>query len=230
VVIPAWKDTRHEVFYYRELIKAVESCLVGTSMVYDTEPNSSLAVSSTRKDEAREFLRQQGIDFSRPVIAVGAGSTNSVAKRWPAERFARVAELLQREFDANIILLGSGGDKIVSDEVANLLIFKPIDLTGKTSIADAVSILSVANLLISNDIGLAHVAPAVGTRTVVIFGPTNPVTTRPFSPLAEVVRHEVECSPCMLRECPIDHRCMTRVTVEQVFDVAKSLLGKNDEN
>jgi len=90
--------------------------------------------------------------------------------------------------------------------------------------------LSVANLLISNDIGLAHVAPAVGTRTVVIFGPTNPVTTRPFSPLAEVVRHEVECSPCMLRECPIDHRCMTRVTVEQVFDVAKSLLGKNDEN
>jgi heptosyltransferase-2 len=76
--------------------------------------------------------------------------------------------------------------------------------------------------------GLAHLAPAVGTRTIVLFGPTNPVTTRPLSELAEVIRVDVECSPCMLRECPIDHRCMTRITVDRVFESAINALRTND--
>jgi heptosyltransferase-2 len=105
---------------------------------------------------------------------------------------------------------------------------KVLDLIGETSLGEAAGMLSVCDLMISNDMGLAHFAPAVGTRTIVLFGPTNPVTTRPLSELAEVIRVNVECSPCMLRECPIDHRCMTRITVDEVFASAISTLETND--
>ena len=81
-----------------------------------------------------------------------------------------------------------------------------------------------SDLLISNDMGLAHIAPAVGTRTIVIFGPTNPVTTRPYSDNAVVASANVECAPCMLRDCPIDHRCMTRVTPQMIFEEATKIL------
>jgi heptosyltransferase-2 len=104
-----------------------------------------------------------------------------------------------------------------------------MDLIGKTTLGEAAAILSVCDLMVSNDMGLAHLAPAVGTRTIVLFGPTDPTTTRPFSDLGEVLRVGVECSPCMLRECPIDHRCMTRMTVQMVFDSAIKALEKNDK-
>ena len=84
------------------------------------------------------------------------------------------------------------------------------------------AILGRADLLISNDMGLAHLAPAVGTPTIVIFGPTNDVTTRPFSHNAEIIRRLVDCAPCMLRDCPIDHRCMTGVSVDEVFERARA--------
>lgn len=224
---PAWKSERHEVFYYLELVRAVEERILGSKIESLKEPNTDLPVSAERKEKTREFLRESGIDLSHPVIAIGAGSVNSEAKRWPAERFSELIRMLQTDLAAQIVLLGSHGDVDVSAAVSNAAKIKPLDLTGKTSIADAVAILSVANLLISNDMGLAHIAPAVGTRTIVIFGPTNPVTTRPFSPLAEVIRHEVECSPCMLRQCPIDHRCMTRISPGRVFDAARKIIEQN---
>src|ERR687895_2158477 len=101
---------------------------------------------------------------------------------------------------------------------------KPFVLTGETSLAETAALLGVADLLVTNDTGPAHVAAAVGCPVVVIFGPTNPVTTRPFATSAEVVRRPPDCAPCMLRDCPIDHRCMTAVTAEEVFERAAHAL------
>ena len=226
---PEWKDSRHEVFYYLELIRNVERIMLQTSTISDSDADVSLAVSSSRMENARQLLRERGLDLARPLIALGAGSTNSAAKRWPVERFAETARRLQNEEEASIVLLGSPADRPISNAIAESLTKKPIDLTGETDVEEAAAILSVADLLVSNDMGLAHLADAVGTKTIVIFGPTNHVTTRPFSPLAQIVRHEVECSPCMLRECPIDHRCMTRVTTDQVYQTAQRILEQNDE-
>jgi heptosyltransferase-2 len=136
---------------------------------------------------------------------------------------------LQDEFSAQIVLMGSAGEAATSQEINALAGDRALDLTGKTSLADAAAIFTAVDLLISNDMGLAHVAPAVGTRTIVIFGPTDPLATRPFSTLAEVVRREVECSPCMLRDCPIDHRCMTRILPDDIFDRAQEILLSNDK-
>jgi heptosyltransferase-2 len=98
-------------------------------------------------------------------------------------------------------------------------------IAGETSIAELKGVLACAQLVISNDTGTSHVSAALGIPTVVVFGPTEHVSTRPLSHLAAVVRHDVECSPCMLRECPIDHRCMTRVEVDDVSAAARTLLA-----
>lgn len=228
VPIPEWKSTRHEAYYYLELVRAVENGVLGTDSSARYETTTDLPVSDERQADTRDFLTRKGVDLSRPIVALGPGSTNSMAKRWPYERFATVADLLHKEKAANIILLGGPDDVEVAAKISAMSRASLLDLTAKTSLGDAADILSVCDLMISNDMGLAHLAPAVGTATLVIFGPTNPVTTRPFSELAEVLRVEVECSPCMLRECPIDHRCMERVTVEQVFSAAVSKLESND--
>ena len=224
VKIPEWKARRHEVYYYLNLIAEVEKEFFGTQTVLDAEPDSTLEVSPERRERARQILRTSGVDLTRKTVAIGAGSTNSRAKRWLPERFAELNDRLQRELGANVILLGSADEEKVSNKVMERSVFKPIRLTGKTDLDDAVSILAEADLLISNDMGLAHVAPATGTDTVVIFGPTNPETTRPFSPHAEIIRKGVECSPCMLRDCPIDHRCMTWISTDEVFAAAAAKL------
>ena len=122
-----------------------------------------------------------------------------------------------------------GGDE-VAGEVASMSGVKTIDLSGKTTIAEAVALLAEVDVLVANDMGLAHIAPAVDTRTVVIFGPTDPTTTRPYSDNADILKYDVECSPCMLRDCPIDHRCMTNVTVADAFDrVVAALYPEENE-
>ena len=230
VPVPEWKEKRHEVYYYLNLVAEVEKRFLGTLSVGSCEPDISLNVSEERLENARERLRISGADLSRPLIAIGAGSTNSMAKRWGTENFSTLAEHLHKEFEAEIILIGAAAEADIALDMRNAASFPLIDLTGKTDISEAAALLSIADLLVSNDMGLAHVAPAVGTRTAVIFGPTDPVTTRPFSHQARVIRHEVECSPCMLRECPIDHRCMTGVTVEHVLEICRgSLFDQADQ-
>lgn len=229
IAVPEWKDRKHEVFYYLNLVAEVERRLLGRDTVSQATPNTELNVSEARRAEAREQLSRFGVDHSKKIVALGVGSTNSRAKRWPAERYARLSDKLQTELDVNVVLVGSESEKDISDEVIRLSTKRPIDLTGKTDLAEAVAIVSEIDLLISNDMGLAHVAPAVGTQTIVIFGPTNDETTRPYSFNAQVINKKVDCSPCMLRDCPIDHRCMTRISVDEVFEAARRRLTDEEE-
>lgn len=224
--VPASKNSRHEVYYYLDLVAAVErSLLGGSSEVADIEPR--LVVSDTRRSRAHQILMQAGVVDDVPTVAIAPGSTNSAAKRWTPAGFARLNDRLRSELGVNVILLGSREDREVTREVAGLARHPPLDLAGQTSLADAAAVLSISDLLISNDMGLAHLAPAVGTAALVIFGPTNPVTTRPFSENAFIMSANVECAPCMLRTCPIDHRCMTRISADDVFEKAKVILNGN---
>jgi len=221
IAVPEWKNRRHEVHYYLHLISEVEKRVLGRDTVSAAFPDASLGLNDEHKLSAREALSHFGLDAAMRTVALGVGSTNSIAKRWPADRYAELADRLQTELNANVILIGSKDEIAVSKAVVKLSHGKCVDLTGKTDLAEAVSLLTAVDLLISNDMGLAHAAAATGTPTLTIFGPTNPETTRPFSENASIVRKEVECSPCMLRVCPIDHRCMTGISVEEVFHAAK---------
>lgn len=225
VKIPDWKNERHEVFYYLDLIEAVEKDLGAGPGTRDESRTIDLAVSDTRRKQARGLFIKHNLDPAKRTIALGVGSTNSRAKRWPAASYAELNDKLQDEMGVNVILVGGADETGVSREVYDLSARKPFIFTGQTDLAEAVAVLAEADMLISNDMGLAHIAPAVGTKTVVIFGPTNPETTRPFSANAEIMRRsDVECSPCMLRDCPIDHRCMTRITPADVLGRARMFL------
>lgn len=217
---PAWKGERHEVYYYLDIAKRSVSAL--GKMPAESEPDISIPVSAERRKKAREKLGKERLDPSRKIIAFGAGSQNSRAKRWMPDRFAAVADSLSNGTGSQTILLGSKADGAASAEVAKAMRTKALDLTGETELDEAVAVIAESDLLISNDMGLAHVAAAVGTPVVTIFGPTNHLTTAPWG--GTVVREPVDCSPCMLRDCPIDHRCMTRVAPGTVIEEALGLL------
>ena len=227
VPLPAWKDERHEIFYYLNLVAELERLLHGASDVESLaryQPQFALAVSVDRRRRAKEFLREQGLRPGAPLVLLCPGSINSRAKRWPAERYAAVADHFAKA-GANVALIGSPAELEVSNEVSQYTTNKPIVLTGKTIVAEATAIISIADVLITNDTGPAHIGPAVGTPTLVIFGPTNPLTTRPFAPNAEIIREKPDCAPCMLRDCPIDHRCMTAISPEEVFARATAMMS-----
>lgn len=228
---PRWRGRKHEVFYYLNLVEELGRRLAGERRpgTPGEGPRAELPVAGERRRAALEFLRGRGIVAGRPLVALCPGSTNSRAKRWPAERFAALADLLAAEAGAQVLLVGSAGEAEVSAEVAAAARSHPLDLTGRTTLAESAALLSVCDLLVTNDTGPAHLADAVGCPVVVIFGPTDPVTTRPFSERAVVVRRPPDCAPCMLRDCPIDHRCMTAVSPRDVLAEAASLLARRPE-
>jgi heptosyltransferase-2 len=174
-------------------------------------------------------LRAAGCNDNQPVIALCPGSINSRAKRWPAERYAKLADILTERLHAQVVLMGSKEEVDVSFEVKRHMRSQPTVLTGETNLGQAVAVLSNIDLLITNDTGPAHIASSLGRPTLVIFGPTNPLTTRPYSSIGEIVRHPPDCAPCMLRDCPIDHRCMTAISPEEVFERARVMLEVSDK-
>ncbi len=229
LALPDSRDSQHEVFYYLNIIARLEWLVNREQSFLNTQPAASLEVSEHRKVAARALLRANGITNGRPLIALCPGSINSRAKRWPAERYAALADRFIDECGANILLIGSAAEEDVSLEVRRRMHNNPVMLTGKTELAELVSVLSLVDLLVTNDTGPAHISAALGRPTLVIFGPTNPLTTRPFSPYGEIVRQPPDCAPCMLRDCPIDHRCMTAITPDEVFRRAlASLRSRSD--
>lgn len=225
LALPDWRSTRHEVFYYLYLITALEQLLFGTSEICEGEPDASLQISDARKFEAENLLRGYGVREGEPTIALCPGSINSRAKRWPAEAYATLADRLI-DSGRQVLIIGSAGEADVTREVTSRMQQRPVVLTGKTSLDQITAVLSLVDLVVTNDTGPAHIAAALGRPTLVIFGPTNPLTTRPFAPEAEILRHPPDCAPCMLRDCPIDHRCMTAITVDEVFEHSHALLKR----
>ncbi|MCA1641618.1 MAG: lipopolysaccharide heptosyltransferase II [Acidobacteria bacterium] len=225
---PAWRGARHEVFYYLNIIAGLERAITGASGIEDREPRFALEVSDARRAQALALLEGRGADTTRPLVAICPGSTNSRAKRWHADRYAALADRLIGEAGATVVLIGAREESDVTEEVLAKMRRRPVVLTGETTLAETTAILSVADLLVTNDTGPAHLASALGRPTLVIFGPTNPLTTRPFSSEAEIVRRPPDCAPCMLRDCPIDHRCMTAIEVDEVF--ARAVLLLNQES
>jgi heptosyltransferase-2 len=201
----------HEKFYYLELLRRC-----GWIDSIPDEPFIKLQVTQADRTRAADQLASAGVRRNAVRIAIGAGAAYGSAKCWPPSRFAELANQLQAQWDADVILFGAASETDVSSVIANEMHRAPIDLTGKTSVADLPALLSQCHVFIGNDSGAMHVAAAVGLPAVAIFGPTDPFGTAPVTPRHTVVREQPYCSPCFLRRCPIDHRCMTRITAKEV--------------
>jgi heptosyltransferase-2 len=210
----------HEKFYYLELLRRA-----GWLDSVQDETFISLRVSEEKRRSADEFLCESGVRQGALRIAIGAGASYGSAKCWPPPRFAEVANQLQSEADADVILFGTAAEASVSTAISAEMRRPPIDLTGKTAIADLPALLSQCHLFIGNDSGAMHVAAAVGLPVIAVFGPTDPEGTAPVTPRCSIVQEKPYCSPCFLRSCPTDHRCMTAITANMVEAAARPWLS-----
>jgi heptosyltransferase-2 len=125
-----------------------------------------------------------------------------------------------------VILFGTPGESQVSEAIVKGLKRAPINLTGKTAIAELPELLSQCHLFLGNDSGAMHVAAAVGLPVVAVFGPTDPLGTAPVAPHCRIVQEKPYCSPCFLRRCPTDHRCMKAVTPEMAEAVLRASIAE----
>lgn len=210
----------HEKFYYLELLRRA-----GWSDSLQDETCIGLHVPEEKRRSADEFLCKCGVRQGARRIAIGAGASYGSAKCWPPSRFAEVANRLQSQADADVILFGTAAEARVSTAISAEMRQPPIDLTGKTAIADLPALLSQCHLFIGNDSGAMHVAAAVGLPVVAVFGPTDPFGTSPVTQRCSIVQQKPYCSPCFLRRCPTDHRCMTAITADVVAAAAKPWLS-----
>lgn len=214
---------KHEKYYYLELLRRI-----GWIDGLADEPLIGLSVLSRDRDRANDTLRGAGARAGTLRIGIGAGASYGSAKCWPPSRFAALANLLQGQSDADIILFGTANELAVSRAIAAGLNKPAIDLTGQTATCDLPALLSECDIFIGNDSGAMHVAAAVGLPVIAIFGPTDPLGTAPVTPKCTIVRDQPYCSPCFLRRCPTDHRCMTRVTPAMVEIAAKPWIASTE--
>jgi heptosyltransferase-2 len=210
---------RHERFYYLELLRRA-----GWIDALLDEPLITLYVSEPNRRRAGEFLVACGARQDSLRIAIGAGASYGSAKCWAPSRFAELANRLRAQTDADVILFGTAREAAVTRAISSELHSPPIDLTEKTAIADLPPLLSQCHLFIGNDSGAMHVAAAVGLPVVAVFGPTDPHGTAPVTPRSTIVQQKPYCSPCFLRHCPTDHRCMRSITSEMVEAATKPWL------
>jgi heptosyltransferase-2 len=178
-------------------------------------PPARLAVDETQRAET---LARLGLATQRPVAVLCHGAEYGPSKRWPAEHFAALASrLVDGGYD--VWLAGSANDAAIGEEIVRLSERPCINLSGRTTLAEAIDLMSCAALVVSNDSGLMHIAAALDKPLIALFGSSSPAFTPPDSPHAQIIRLDLPCSPCFERVCPLGHfNCMLQLKPELVWD------------
>ncbi len=213
----------HEAYYYLELLRRA-----GWIERLPLIDEIGIAVREEDREKALDRLLAGGVRKNAVRIAFAAGAAYGSAKCWEPERYAALADQLIATFDADVILFGAPQESGMAARILGAMRRRAFNLVGATKIGELPALLSSCRLFIGNDSGAMHVAGAVGVPVIAIFGPTDPQGTRPLTPQLTLIREPVECSPCFLRKCPIDHRCMTRISVERVFEAAQLSLASGE--
>ncbi len=190
------------------------------------EQSLSLLVTENEERGAAKVLMEAGIGVGDFLVGINPGATYGSAKRWYPERFAAVADELCQKWGAKVVITGGHGEKGIADEIAAATKCNCFNLAGKTSVRQLMAVIKRCDFFLTNDSGPMHIAAAFDVPIAAIFGPTDQSTTSPFSERAVVIKPEVDCAPCLLRECPTDHRCMTQVTAAAVAEGCLKLLQR----
>lgn len=206
---------RHQVHYYLDLLSGLGLKPLSREIKLFLLPGE--------KEAARERLLSLGLDFNRPLVILSPGASYGPAKRWPASRFAELADLFEKRKNAEILIVGSAYEAEIAESIRSSREKKPAILAGQTTLPQLLGLISQATLFISNDSGPMHLANALRVPVVGIFGPTDPEVTGPFEQPSRVVKKDVPCWPCAYRKCPYDHRCMMNIAAEEVFRAGEEL-------
>ncbi|MBA3011449.1 MAG: lipopolysaccharide heptosyltransferase II [Proteobacteria bacterium] len=213
---PALKKM-HLIDYYMGILKGAG--LEGDGRQLD------LVIGNADMAFAKKVLAENGLGSSGPVIGINPGATGGTAKRWFPDRYAALCRRLSREYQTKVMIFGGPGDGALGKEIMGMAKDCCINIAGRTSLLQAFALISNCDLFVTNDSGLMHAAAALNVNQVAVIGSTDYVATAPSNKNSIMVREPVPCAPCLKDECPIDHRCMTRVSVDRVMDVCRSVLG-----
>jgi heptosyltransferase-2 len=219
---PLRERPRHHVAYYWDLMRPLGA---------EREPPPPKLV-VTRQEELAMAARLADADIAASdfVIGLNPGSTYGGAKRWMPDRYAQVINRLNERCGGSrsgtgiaVAILGGKGEESIARSIAKQMKVRSVICSGQTTVRELMALVKRCQLLLTNDTGPMHIASAFEVPTVAVFGPTDWRTTAPFAGPFRLVRKDVACAPCLLRECPIDHRCMTTVTTDDVYEAAVEL-------
>jgi heptosyltransferase-2 len=222
--VPRPRDGHQSEYYQR---------LVGGLGMPGSFTAPELDLTDAVRASARELLEREGHPPGEALVVFAPGAAYGRAKQWIPAHVAALIARLARDRGVTCALVGSRADAAVSDQIRRLIpLVEPrrvIDLVGRTSLEMLAGVLALSDASVCNDSGAMHLAAAVGAPVIATFGPTNEHATGPLARpgrAAHVLTHDVWCRPCMLRECPIDHRCMTGITPDQVRAAVASVLRR----
>jgi heptosyltransferase-2 len=224
VARPSGNHPTHQVDYYWDMLKPLGG--------HGSPPSPRLFVTLEESAAMAARLADAGIGPSDRVIGLNPGSTYGHAKRWLPGRYAEAVNRLLKEMQepagakVGVAILGAKGEEQLGQEIAAQIKTRTVVCSGQTTVREMMALVKRCELFLTNDTGPMHVAAAFSVPLVAVFGPTDWQTTSPYGVDAKLVRQPVSCSPCLLRECPIDHRCMTGVTVDQVYGAALQQLPR----
>ena len=170
------------------------------------------------KESQAAFLARHQLATDKPVIGFCPGAEFGDAKKWPEAHYGALAkQLIDQGY--RIWIFGSPADQATGETIVSIAGHHCINLAGETSILEAIDLLAICQTVVANDSGLMHVAAAVGTRVVAIYGSTSPGFTPPISEEAHIVSRTLDCSPCFKRTCPLGHKdCLNKLMPEQVLE------------
>ena len=217
---------RHQVYHYLDLLHLTRLSPVDYLNDGSFRPDIRLHPTSRGIHQAEVLLSQCRPDPTCRLVAFSPGAYFGPAKRWPADCFASLADRLITEQKVEVLILGTSEDLRIAEEIQSLMRKRAHTLVGQTELEGLIGLISRCRLFVTNDSGPMHLSAALDVPQVALFGSTNERATGPFSERAVVIHKHVECSPCFLRECPIDLRCFRRIEVDEVYETACSLLDR----
>lgn len=219
IPFPKNKETQHQVITYKMLLAPLGI------PVSNTPPQ--IYVSANELDEAHRFLKLLGIDPAKDIIVgINPGAAYGSAKCWPPDRYENVTRKLLKNPAVHVLYFGDASGASLINDICKSLPERVTNLAGRTSIRELIALIKCCTIFLTNDSGPMHIAAALGVRLLALFGSTNEVKTGPY-PQGKVIHKHVECSPCYKRVCPIDFRCMKRISVDEVYDELKKILEQS---
>jgi len=211
---------KHQVHYYQDMLAGLGLTPGSDQLELFLNPDAVQFVQS-------ELENKKSLHGNVPIVGLNPGAAYGPAKRWPAEKYGKLAELVCARTGAIVLVFGTDADNAAAATIAAAVSDDRlvVDLTGKTDLATAMAYIDQCDVFVTNDSGLMHVAAALQTQTVAIFGSTDHVATGPYSDNALIIRKPMECSPCMKTHCREDHfQCMEQIQPDEVFSSVQTFL------
>jgi len=209
----------HQVYYYLQL-------LFRAGLTAKPPSDARLRVYLADEEIAWGVKKLEALGLGGPRLLVGLtpGAAFGPAKRWMPDRFAGLGDRLIGALNADVLIFGSRAERPLAEEIARSMKHTPVVVAGETTLRELLALMAQCHLIVTNDSGPMHLAAALGVPLVAIFGSTDERATGPLGARVRIVKHRVPCSPCGLRECPIDFRCLRDITVEEVFQATLELV------